>query len=79
MILQWGGSRIAGKGINLSECWGAPLTLHQMLPWTPPPPLMMMVNGHDGDADYDDDVGEDLSKRGKTRLLGHQMAPLMSL
>ena len=40
---------------------------------------MMMVNGHDGYADYDDDVGEDLSKRGKSRLLGHQMAPLMSL
>ena len=27
------------EGINLSQCWGAPLTLHQMLPWTP----MMMV------------------------------------
>ena len=46
---------------------------------TPTPLIMMMVNGHDGYADYDDDVGEDLSKKGKTRLLGHQMAPLMSL
>ena len=45
MILHWGGSRIAGKGINLSECWEAPLlTLYQMLPWTSlPPPLIVMM------------------------------------
>ena len=77
MILQWGGSRIAGKGINLSECWEEPplMTLYQMLPWTYLPP-------------HHDDGKRSwwwwrfwwgFIRVEKTRLLGHLMGPLMSL
>ena len=77
MILQWVGSRIAGKGINLSECWEEPplMTLYQMLPWTYLPP-------------HHDDGKRSwwwwrywwgFIRVEKTRLLGHLMGPLMSL